>query len=369
MKSLRIVVDDQVERAAEAFTAPGLDMETRPTRELTPASIRDADALVVRSTLAIDAALVEGSNLKFVGSATVGVDHVDQEALRARDIAFAAAPGSSAASVTQFTWAMIILACEKLGRRWDDMTVGVVGCGAIGSRVAATAERLGLHVLRHDPPLEELGAPGPWASREELAAADVLTFHVPLTHDGPFATAGLIDEDYLRGSARDAVAVNIARGGILDGEAAKTALAAGHLAGLVLDVFPTEPVYDDELVDAATLVTPHVGGRSEEGLIANTASIRAALCETFDLELPTWNPVLESAGPITGDSVVAALRSVWSLEEMDARLRAANTPEARAETFAALRRLRPRRRDLTSFAEPADASDAVRRFLDSLPRP
>ena len=366
--TLRIVVDDQVERAAEAFTAPGLDLVTCPTKELTRESVRDADALVVRSTLRIDADLVDGSRLKFVGSATVGVDHVDEEALRARDIAFAAAPGSSAAGVTQFTWAMIVLACERLGRRWEDITLGVVGCGAIGGRVAATAERLGVRVLRHDPPLAHEGAPGPWASRDDLSAADVLTFHVPLSREGSYATERMIDAAFLSELAEGAVVVNIARGAILDGEAALTARRSGRLAGLVLDVFPTEPVYSRDLVAAATLVTPHVGGRSEEGLIANTAAIRSALDTTFDLGLPPWTPQLEDAGTIEGDSVAAAIRGVWSLEEMDRRLRAATTAEECADAFAALRRLRPRRRDLTSFTVAPDAPASLRDFLSALPR-
>lgn len=362
--SLRIVVDDQVERAAEAFSGPGVDLVSLESARIDRAAVRDACALIVRSTLRVDADLVADTSVRFVGSATVGVDHVDREALLRAGVAFAAAPGSSAPSVTQFTLAAIVLACDRLGRDWTTARLAVVGCGAIGERVAKAAEHLGLTVLRHDPPRAASEGCARFVSRERLAEADVVTLHVPLTHAGPHATAAMIDDDYIACLAPDALLVNTARGRIIDSRAVLRALDDGRLGGAVLDVFPREPDCDAELVAAATLATPHIAGRSEEALVANTASVRRAMEEALGLALAPWKPAFDGAGVLEGGSVADALRAAWDLEALDASLRSSDD---RAATFKELRRILPRRRDLTSFRVANDADDVVRRFHEALP--
>lgn len=364
---MRLVVDDQVERAAEAFDVPGVELVLIESRRIDRDAVRDADALVVRSTRCVDAALVRDTRLRFVGSATVGVDHVDEGALRDHAIAFAAAPGSSAASVAQFTLAALVLACDRLGIDWTSRRLAVVGAGAIGGRVARTAERLGLPALRHDPPLADAGDER-CVPLERLADADVVSLHVPLTRDGEHATAAMVDDAWLERLASGTLLINTARGGVVDGAAVLRALESGCLGGAVLDVFPDEPLFDADLAAAATLVTPHVAGRSEEGLVANTAAVRDALDRALGLGLPPWTPAFPAAGSLRGASVAEAVRAAQDLDELDGALReACARGEGRADIFRELRRKLPRRRDLSSFATAPDAAEEVCRFHAALP--
>ncbi|MEZ6196870.1 MAG: NAD(P)-dependent oxidoreductase [Planctomycetota bacterium] len=358
MSAITLICGDRVAGAAEAFAGLG-ELRLLAAERIDAAAVRDADALVVRSTTRIDAGLVDGSRLRFVGSATVGVDHVDRAALAARGIAFAAAPGSSAASVAEFTWTAIVLAANRLGVPWRDRRLGVVGAGAIGERVARAGEGFGLAVRRLDPPraAREPGA-GLAADASALADCDLVSLHLPLENEGDHPTRDLVDAALLERLPRGAILVNTGRGATARNADLVAARRSGRLGGLVLDVWAGEPDLPAELAEVATLLSPHLAGRSVDGLLANTRAVAEALRRHFEARGST--PALE-AGPgpeLDGDlgrALASDLETATGFLALDAEFRRRRDEGARA--FRELRDAFATRRDPTRWRGVPAASE------------
>ncbi len=290
--TLRILADENIPLAREAFGTLGA-VRLVPGRQITPEAAREADVLLVRSVTRVDAALVEGSPLRFVGSATIGTDHVDLDALRACGIAFAHAPGSNAESVVEYVLAALLRLAARRGETLRQKSVGVVGCGAIGGRLATRLTAFGTRVLKNDPPLAEratqAGAPHDFVAWSEvLAEADVVTLHMPLTHTGSHATHHLFDKTTLNRLKPGAWLVNTARGAVVSNEALKEMLQEGRLDAVVLDVWEHEPTPDPDLLRRVALATPHVAGYSYDGKVEGTRMLYHALIRHLDLQ-PIWD--------------------------------------------------------------------------------
>lgn len=287
--ALRIVADANQPLAAEGFADVG-EVTVLPPAAITREALRDADALVCRSTVKVTPELLEGTAVRFVGTCTIGFDHVDREWLASRGIAFASAPGCNANSVGEwFVAAMLTWAVEK-GVSLAGKTLGVVGAGHVGKIVAARAAALRMRVLVNDPPRARAeGATGFVALPELLGASDFVTVHVPLTREGPDATAGLAGAGFFAAMRPGAVFVNASRGAVVDESALQAALASGHLAGAMLDVFANEPRPDPGLLQKLFLATPHVAGYSFDGKVNGARQVHAALCRHFGLAAE-WKP-------------------------------------------------------------------------------
>lgn len=372
--TLRIVVDELVTYARAALDRPWVSaIELLPAEKITKSTLTYADALVVRSKTKIDADLLRGTPVKFVASATVGIDHVDVASLERQGIGFAAAPGSSAASVAQFTMALIDATLARLGRSPDGLVLGVVGVGMIGSRVADAAEKLGFRVLRYDPPLaESSNDPGRYVSLDRLADADLLTCHVPLSKDGPHKTDRMVDASFLARLKRGVLFFNTSRGGVVDQSALESALKSGAVGGAALDVFENEPEIPDTLLSALTYATPHVAGRSLEGMSRNTAVAIGALAKFFGHDdhfdpRPLYPPPPTWRRP-ESDVVAEWIRANWDFEVVDAVLREGIGKGAieRRSAFRRAREREPLRRDLTSFAPSHVLGPKMRAFIDAL---
>ena len=213
--TLQIWIDEQIADRAD-FARWG-DVRPFSGRAIDSTQLRRADVLIVRSVTRVDSDLLAGTSVRFVGSLTTGVDHVDVEYLRSTGIAFATAAGFNAKPVAEYVLACLFLIASDRGVSPDSLTLGVVGAGRIGRRLGRWAERLGLRVLYNDPPLERAGGPGPWATvAEVLAESDVISVHTPLKHGGPFPTAKLVGADWLERMKRDATLINTSRGGVCD---------------------------------------------------------------------------------------------------------------------------------------------------------
>lgn len=335
-----IVADADVPLVHEAFSRFG-DVRLVDGRHLHRAQVADADALVIRSVSRVDAALVEGTPVRFVGTATIGVDHVDTAALAARGIRFASAAGCNAVAVSEY----VIAALAGTGRLGPP--VGVVGFGNVGRRVVARLRALGVDVAVSDPPLEGT-VDEPLVPLAALAGRPVLTVHVPRTTTGPHATVGLIDAGALAGVPDDGLLVQTSRGGVVDEAALLAAWAAGRMFEAVIDVWADEPRPDPALVrhPRVRYATPHVAGHSLDGKLHGTRRIYDAFC--------AWRGVAPTfAWPLPGDGVFATpdgplaevLPALVGLEADTAALRRAVAASDPGRAFDRLRADRPTRWD------------------------
>ncbi len=247
-----------------------------PGRQIAAAAVREADALLVRSVTPVNEALLAGSAVKFVATATIGTDHVDERYLALRGIGFASAAGSNANSVAEYVVAALLELAHRGKYRLRDKTLGVVGVGNVGSKVVRYAQALGMRVLRNDPPLGIL---------EPALEADIVTAHVPLLE----TTRHMFHHDNLERFTL----LNTSRGPVVDNKALLKAIDGDRIPAAVLDVWEGEPNISPELLDIVDLGTPHIAGYSFDGKVAGTRMIYEALCRRFQLPA-TWQPSLPS---------------------------------------------------------------------------
>ncbi|GAB5533797.1 MAG: 4-phosphoerythronate dehydrogenase PdxB [Rubricoccaceae bacterium] len=370
---LRLVADANIPAALEAFSGFG-EARLLPGREIERRHLVDADVLLVRSVTRVDAALLEGTPIRFVGTATAGTDHVDADALRQLGVAFASAPGSNATSVVEYVIAALLALASDRGVGLAGRTLGVIGAGQVGSRLIPRARALGLHVVASDPPLD--------ASRgladvvlvelaEVLHRADILTLHTPLSTPETSAhpTLGMIDAEALQTIRPGAWLVNAARGRVVDGIALAEALGRRQLGAAVLDVWPKEPDPDPELVERVALGTPHIAGYSFDGKLAGTRQLEAALRAWVEdpplpwdaspwLEPPSPLVVTAPAAPADASDPVqqaawlhAVARQAYDVRADDARFRSAlRDADDRASAFTTLRKTYPVRREWSNYS-------------------
>ena len=295
---MQFVVDEEIPLGREAFSHLG-SVTLLPGRAMTRETLRDADALIVRSVTRVDAALLAGTNVQFVGTATTGVEHIDREYLAARDIGFAAALGCNANAVAEYVLTALLVTAHAKNLVLDGKTLGIIGAGRIGSLVAAKAPALGLRTLLHDPPLERTTGDRQYRPLSEIIQADFITLHVPLTLDGPDATFHMIGADQLARMAPSSILINTARGEVVDNAALFEALTGRTIAGAVMDVWEGEPSIDWDLLNHVTLGTPHIAGYSSDGKIKATAMLYHACCGFWGIE-PVWAPPDTPAAPAPG---------------------------------------------------------------------
>lgn len=355
---MRIVADENIPCVREAFGSWG-DVQTLPGHAIEPAVIRDADVLIVRSVTRVDEALLAGSRVRYVASATSGTDHVDLGYLATAGIGFCDAPGSNADAVAQYVLVALHAVSERLARPVTDMSVGIVGIGHVGSRLSRLCEVLGMRVVWNDPPLADRTGNLRYEPLERILACDVVSLHVPLTEDGPLKTRDLVNDDLLDAMRPGAVLINACRGNVVNETSLKRAINGGKLAACVLDVWRNEPRIDPELLNAVTLGTPHIAGYSLEGKLRGTQMIHDVLAEMLSLE-PTWDwrsHLPPSDGPIEIRlplNLHDLFRRVYDIERDDAALRQA-IHAAEGSGFYRLRKTYPPRREFSSIAVRATA--------------
>lgn len=280
---MKIVIDENVLLGKETFSLIG-EVIPVPGRAITPEVVKDADILVVRSVTKVDERLLLKSNVKFVGSATAGIDHVDTEYLNGRGIGFASAPGSNSNSVAEYVISALLLLDRKEKISIDELSLGVVGVGNVGSKVVKKAEGLGVKVLQNDPPLFRETKDKVFLGLDELMNCDVITLHVPLSLSGVDRTLKLFDEGRLHKMKKGSVLINTSRGKVVVGSALKSALQKGNLSGAILDVWEKEPDIDKELLELVDIGTSHIAGYSYDGKVKGTKMVFDAICEFFSID-------------------------------------------------------------------------------------
>ncbi len=355
---MNIVADRNIPLLHETFGRHG-QLVTLDGRDIRAADLAGADVLLVRSVTRVDARLLAGANIRFVGSATIGTDHLDCPWLQRQQIQWASAPGSNAASAAEFTLAMLLLACERLGRALHEQQVGIIGRGNVGAHLQALLSALGVTTLACDPPLAEQGVSG-LADLDATLGCPVISLHVPLTSAGRHPTRGLLDRQRLERLQRHSLVVNTARGAVIDQAALLDLLQADRLFA-ALDVWAEEPGVDAELVRAATVSTPHVAGYSLDGKRRGTEMIYRAFCAWLGEDCRA----AAALPPDCQADLRGAPRPVWQavmaacpVARDDGALRAAAEGPANAlgPAFDRLRRDYPERRDFNHWRLRADAS-------------
>jgi len=354
---MKIIADTNIPFVAECFSSIG-EVKVIGGREITPGVVSDADVLLVRSITPVDSDLLTGSKVRFVATATIGFDHIDVDFLRRNNIGFASAPGSNANSAAEY----VIAGLLEMGRKYDidleDKSIGIIGVGNVGSRVANKCSALGMQIYLNDPPLRRETGEGKYLGLDELFDCDFITLHTPLTFEGVDKTYHLADERFFKSLRERCVFVNASRGGVVDSEALKRAIRSRRLRAVVLDVWENEPNIDTELLEMVDIGTPHIAGYSLDGKITGMIMIYKAVCEYFGLgarfEIEDFLPepavrqlIIEPSTDNEQDALADAVQKVYNIRADDVKLRGIleKPVEKRGEFFDSLRKNYPVRRE------------------------
>lgn len=364
MKTFNIFADENMPLVAELF-GERAEIVRGPGRGLSKKQLAGVDALLVRSVTKVNADLLDGTGVKFVGSATAGIDHVDQEYLRGAGIEFAYAPGCNANSVAEYVVAALLHLATRDGFELAGLKIGIVGHGQVGSRVAAKCKALGMQTLINDPPLQQQGVKLDFVELEDLLGVDILTLHVPLTHEGAFATANLIDQDWLgRIKNNKMIVLNTSRGGVLDESATWQARKDGRVGQVVLDVFEDEKTpqrVSDAALEQADITTSHIAGYSYDGKMAGTVMLYEAMAKLYgwDAELKHIDALKAETKDLAGaeqgacylQQLNCAVRGAYEIKQDHEKLQKASNHKGkdRGAYFDGLRKNYPVRREFENY--------------------
>lgn len=366
---MKILADENIPLLPEFFAGFG-QLVTRPGRVLTMADVADADILLVRSVTTVGRQLLQGSRVRFVGTATIGTDHLDLPWLAQAGIAVAAAPGCNARAVAEYVLAALVELCPQAPQ---GQILGVVGLGNVGLQVATLMAGLGWRVLGCDPFVTHPGIEQvPLGTL--LAEADIVSLHTPLTRSGPHPTWHLLGAAELALLKPQALLLNAGRGAVIDNAALLRALQDGRLRA-VLDVWEGEPTLLPGLLDRVALGSPHIAGYSLDGKWRGTQQVYEALCQFLGQSpgLRYQDFVPELAGPAqplpAGDywpTVRAAVRLACDIRRDDAALRRVQGQERPDLGFDELRRHYPARREFAAHRLSLPAGHGARSALAGL---
>lgn len=280
---MKIIVDDKIPYIQEHLRLLADEVVALNGASICAADVRDADALIIRTRTRCDESLLKDSKVQFVATATIGFDHINADYLERAGIAWTSCPGCNAASVAQYVESSLLLLQQERGLSLSNTTIGIVGCGHVGSKVRTVAERLGMRVLVCDP---LLGNPDfvPLSVIEH--DADIITFHVPLTHEGTYATWHMADVSFFHRLHKVPYIINTSRGEVVDNAALLAALQQEKVRDAVIDVWEGEPHLSEELLRRVFIGTPHIAGYSADGKANADNMVIDALCRHFGLPRP-----------------------------------------------------------------------------------
>ena len=299
----------------QGLIEPYSEVEYLESEDITPEAVRDAHALLVRTRTRCDEALLGGSRVTFVGTATIGLDHIDLPWCAAHGIEAVNAPGCNAPAVAQ--WVLAVVA-RMMTKTPADTVLGIVGVGHVGSIVENWARAIGFNVLRCDPPRRRAEGGDFIALNELIARADIVTLHTPLYREGPDATYHLVDARLISALRPNAILLNAARGAIFHTEEVLRALSARPDVRLAIDCWEGEPQLNEQLLRRAEIATPHIAGYSLEGKHRATSLVVSALARHFGLPIdlghidmgtasrPSLQRIAQSYDPMPDDRALRA---------------------------------------------------------------
>lgn len=282
---MKVIVDNKIPFIKEAIEQIADEVVYAPGTDFTPAMVQDADALIIRTRTRCNRELLEGSKVKFIATATIGFDHIDTEYCREAGIIWKNAPGCNSASVAQYLQSTLVLLQQLKGIKLSETTIGIIGVGNVGSKIAKVAQELGMRVLLNDLPREDKEGGKDFSSLQTLAEeCDILTFHVPLYKEGKYKTFHLADDSFFQSLRRKPVIINTSRGEVIETNALLEALETGLISDAIIDVWENEPNINLTLLNKVFLGTPHIAGYSADGKANATRMSLDALCRHFNLQ-------------------------------------------------------------------------------------
>ena len=354
---MRIVADENIPLLDEFFAGFG-EIRRLPGRSIDAAAVADADLLLVRSVTQVDRALLDGSAVKFVGTCTIGTDHLDLDYFQQAGITWASAPGCNARGVVDYVLGSLLVLAEQQGIDLAARTYGVIGAGQVGSRLLKVLRGLGWRVLVCDPPRQAAEGGDFVRLQQVLEQCDVISLHTPLERLGEHPTHHLFDAVRLAALKPGSWLINASRGAVVDNHALRELLPQRRDLQVVLDVWEGEPQADVELAALCRIATPHIAGYSLDGKLRGTAQIYQALCQHLgvapSIELAQLMPVSwlsdltidASADPAW--ALASICRAVYDPRRDDADFRRSLQGDAatRRAAFDGLRKHYPMRREI-----------------------
>ena len=269
---MKLIIDDACYAYREIFSQFG-DIVSMAGRDINTDSVKDCDILIVRSRTKVDQALLEGSSIKFVGSTVAGLDHVDQDYLKDNDIEFYSAQGCNSMAVAEFVISTIVNLADKHKFDYQQKTLGIIGVGNVGSRLAAKAELLGIKTLLNDPIRQKNEELSNFVDLDTALSADIVTFHTPLTFNGEFPTFKLLNKHNFNNISANTIVFNAARGGVIDEKIWEKTQTLEN----VIDCWENEPNINKNLQNSAYLASPHIAGHSVDAKFMGSFMVYEAL--------------------------------------------------------------------------------------------
>lgn len=366
---MRIVADDKIPFLKGALE-PYAEVVYIPGKQIKMEMLKDSDALLIRTRTICNENLLEGTSIRFIGTATIGFDHIDTDYCSKNKIIWTNAPGCNSSSVQQYIAAALFRISSEHHFSLKDKTLGIIGVGNVGSKVEKFARSVGMNVLLNDPPRARIeGKKNFHSLNTVLSGSDILTVHVPLNIVGEDQTWHLFNEESFKKIKRGAWFLNSSRGEVSDTYSLKNALNSGMLSGAVIDVWENEPNIDLELLQQAFIATPHIAGYSTDGKANGTSMVVNSLTKYFNLPSENWYPsdVPPPASPYISidcnnkseeEIIREAVIHTYNIDKDNSRLRLS------PQDFERLRGDYPVRREFTSYT--INLKDGTEKVLQTM---
>ncbi|NWC00100.1 4-phosphoerythronate dehydrogenase PdxB [Pseudomonas gingeri] len=369
-----IVADENIPLIDEFFAGFG-EIRRLPGRSIDRAAVAEAEVLLVRSVTQVSRELLEGSAVRFVGTCTIGTDHLDLDYFGQAGIHWSSAPGCNARGVVDYVLGSLLTLAEIEGADLTTRTYGVIGAGEVGGRLIKVLRGLGWNVLVCDPP-RQAAEGGDYVSLEQIIEqCDVISLHTPLTRTGSQPTWHLLDRQRLEQLKPGTWLINAARGPVVENAALREVLLAREDLQAVLDVWEAEPQVDVDLAELCVLGSPHIAGYSLDGKQRGTAQIYQAFCTFLDqaptvgldelLPKPWLAQVTLNAGSDPAWAMAMICRGVYDPRRDDADFRRSLTGSVAEQkaAFDLLRKHYPERREIEGLPVKINGDDPVLRKL------
>ena len=344
---MKIVIDDKIPYIRGVIEGFNIDADVvyLPGKSISRADVKDADALIIRTRTRCNRELLEGSKVKFIATATIGYDHIDTKYCQEAGIYWTNCPGCNSESVAQYMHSVLLLLKREKGMDLKSLTLGIVGVGHVGSKVADIGRKLNMKVLLCDPPRAKREGDFSFCSIEDIIGqSDIITFHTPLVRAGKYATYHIADKTFFDNLSKKTVIINTSRGEVVDNQALLQALNDGEVVNAVIDVWENEPDISLPLLNKVYIGTPHIAGYAADGKANATRMSLEAFCKFFGI-----NMTFHIAPPSSGVNEIKAKNEEEALLQIYNPLNDSNKLKAEPKKFEWFRGNYPLRRQREAY--------------------